>query len=87
METLEIAGTPVKVNFTVERGHSMTQGNPDYVALDGAGKLIATISLHYTGLRYSDRFYNVCFNDGKVRLADGLGDAPNVIENYLFRTH
>lgn len=58
------------VNFVI-KANGTTNGLSQFFAEDGNGKLIATISprLMATG-KYSIRFLNVCFMDGKVEIAD-----------------
>lgn len=58
------------INFNI-KANGTTNGKTQFIAETPAGKLLATISprLMATG-KYSDRFLNVCFMDGKVEIAD-----------------
>lgn len=60
------------------------KGMQEYVVNGGDGRLLATVSPHFTGFGYSDRFLNVCHNDGKVELADGIDGVPDIIERKYF---
>lgn len=58
------------VNFNI-KANGTTNGKTEFIAVSPEGKLLATISprLSASG-KYSDRFLNVCFMDGKVEIAD-----------------
>lgn len=57
-------------NFVI-KANGAVNNKSQFIAETPAGKLLATISprLMATG-KYSDRFLNVCFMDGKVEIAD-----------------
>lgn len=58
------------INFVIKANGS-TDKKSQFIAEAADGKLLATISprLMQSG-KYSDRFMNVCFMDGKVEIAD-----------------
>lgn len=56
-------------NFVI-KANGTTNGLSEFIAVTPEGKLLATISPRFNGFKYSPRFLNVCFNDGKVEIAD-----------------
>lgn len=57
-------------NFNI-KSHGTVNHMSQFIAEGNDGKLLAVISprLMASG-KYSERFMNVCFNDGKVEIAD-----------------
>lgn len=58
------------INFVI-KANGTTNGKTQFIAETSEGKLLATISprMMQSG-KYSDRFLNVCFMDGKIEIAD-----------------
>lgn len=58
------------VNFVI-KANGTTKGKTEFIAETPEGKLLATISPRMMpSCKYSDRFLNVCFLDGKTEIAD-----------------
>lgn len=58
------------VNFVI-KANGTTEGLRQFIVETPEGRLLAIISPHMQSSgKYSDRFLNVCFMDGKVEIAD-----------------
>ena len=71
------------MTFQIEKNGTV-KGLQKYLVKDAAGELLATVSPQFTGFGYSERFLNVCHNDGKIDLADGIDAVPDIIEAKYF---